>query len=127
MKWSFSALDPSQAHRTREELVRTLKLRCGEEDDYDACEIIYAELIGNVVRHAPGPVQIMLDWNGDDPVLSVVDHGPAFSFNANPPANPLAETGRGLYLVAQLANRINVQPIAKNGKAVRVVLPVRPR
>ncbi len=127
MLWTFSSSDAKRATRAREQFLSALKLKGESDGDYNACETIFGELIGNVVRHAPGSIRVVLDWNYDEAILCVEDHGPVFQFNPSLPVNPLAESGRGLFLVSALAEHIDIEPILNNGKTVRVVLPIRPR
>jgi anti-sigma regulatory factor (Ser/Thr protein kinase) len=127
MMWAFSSADASKAQRAREQFVSALKLRGAVRGDYGACEAIFGELVGNVVRHAPGPIRIVLDWNGDDAVLCVEDSGPVFHFDPSLPVDPLAETGRGLFLVTALAQHVDIEPFPNDGKVIRVVLPIHAR
>jgi anti-sigma regulatory factor (Ser/Thr protein kinase) len=52
----------------------------GDELVYKA-ELIFGELLGNVVRHAPGPVEISFDVGSDAAILHVIDSGPEFPVN----------------------------------------------
>lgn len=85
------------------------------------------ELIGNVVRHAPGNIEVRLDWTSDEAILSVRDSGRSFEFNPNLPQDPFAETGRGLYIVCALAEHFDMSFDNGSGKVIRVVLPVSRR
>jgi anti-sigma regulatory factor (Ser/Thr protein kinase) len=64
--------------------------------------MVFGELVGNAVRHAPGPIDITA--NVDVPsliVLEICDTGPYFVLSIQPP--PLhSESGRGLYIVSLL-------------------------
>lgn len=123
MMWAFSSSDANKAHRAREQFLNALKLRAPESADYGSCEVIFGELVGNVVRHAPGHIRIVLDWNGDRALLSVEDSGASFHFDPALPANPFAENGRGLYLVSALAGHIDIEAFPQ-GKTIRVTLPL---
>lgn len=124
--WAFSSSDANKAHRAREQFVGALKLRASPEADYSACELVFGELVGNVVRHAPGPIRIVLDWSGAQAILCVEDSGPLFRFDPTLPADPFAESGRGLYMVNTLAGKIDVEAFPE-GKSVRVILPLNAR
>ncbi|MGH7716694.1 MAG: ATP-binding protein, partial [Vulcanimicrobiaceae bacterium] len=80
--------------------IRFLGSRCTPESDFQAAEIVYGELVANVVRHAPGPIEIMLRSNGRDKVtIEVCDT--AIDFKSARPAEPslYSESGRGLYII----------------------------
>ena len=47
-------------------------------EDVAIAEIVFGELSSNAVRYAPGPVDVIVDWSGPDPVLHVLDKGPGF-------------------------------------------------
>lgn len=121
--WAFASADANKAHHAREQFMNALRLRATHAD-YTACETIFGELVGNVVRHAPGRIRILLDWTGNEAFLRVEDCGAAFVFDPHLPVDPLAESGRGLFLVSALAGGIDIEPLP-SGKAVRVLLPVR--
>ena len=67
-------------------------------------ELAFGELIGNVVRHAPGPIEISLTFVAGDAVLSVRDRGPGFEpHSIRLPDEVYAEHGHGLFLVEAYA------------------------
>ena len=92
--------------------------------DFDAAELICGELIGNAVRHAPGRITVQLDWRDDTPSLTVHDQGASFVEAATLPDDPMAESGRGLYIVKQLACDLHIYDVAADGSKVTAVLPV---
>jgi len=72
--------------------------------DLAGAELIFTELISNVVRHASGPATVCLDWHCLRPTLFVVDGGCGFRSKPRPSLPDVtAEHGRGLALVAALA------------------------
>jgi hypothetical protein len=83
-------------------------------------------LLGNVMRHALGDAQVMLDLTGDAPVLHVIDDGPGFTFHARLPRDTMSESGRGLYIAAMLTRDCNVSKRAEGGTHARVVLNTGP-
>jgi signal transduction histidine kinase len=97
----------------------------GPASAVDAAELIYGELVGNAVRHAPGPVEVRLEVNnGDAPVLTVRDHGPGLPEHPwTPRRDPYAESGRGLGIVELLARDIAVGHPRDGGTTIRAVLP----
>jgi anti-sigma regulatory factor (Ser/Thr protein kinase) len=125
MRWQFEAADSRSAYTMRDEYFRSL-LRWSEADDeqLSVCGLIFAELIGNAVRHAPGPLSTSLEVRGDSIVLHVIDEGPGFDFEPALPSNLWAESGRGLYLIQRLSRGVVVERIPGRGSHVAVTLPV---
>jgi anti-sigma regulatory factor (Ser/Thr protein kinase) len=124
MEWFAEAHDPSIVHAMRKEIGAYLARHAQPGADLDAAEIVVDELIANVVRHAEGPMWVSLDWTTEEPVLTVRDVGPGFSMPEEfllPPATALS--GRGLYIVSQMARSITDVPRA-TGAHVRTTLPV---
>ena len=97
------------------------------EGDVAAAELIGGELIGNVVRHAPGAIEVAVDCDGDSVRLYVQDTGGPL-----PPVDAaqygvLSESGRGLLIVAALGSELHCDALPRFGKQISVELPVRPR
>ncbi len=86
--------------------------------------MIFAELVGNAVRHAPGELSSSLEVRDGNVVLHVIDKGPGFEFEPTLPSNLWAEGGRGLYLVSKLARDVRVERLAGLGSHIVVTLPV---
>ena len=122
-RWTFDAADGDAAHRVRCELsdeLLTLRLK---PDEVFAAEMVFSELIGNVVRHAGTEVEVLVDNSRTSPVLHVLDHGAGFSLNTKLPADTFEEGGRGLYIVSQLVRDFTVAPrTAATGSHARAVL-----
>lgn len=97
--------------------------------DLDAAELIYGELVANVVRYAKGEVEVRLEvTDARLPVLVVRDHGPGLRApRRTRPGDPSAESGRGLSIVEHLAADVAVRDAAGGGTVVRATLPMRPR
>lgn len=121
MIWTFASADAAKAHQAREQFVRMLRVCGARQEDLNNAELIFGELVGNVVRHAPGAILVRFDWTGDDAMLSVQDQGVGFEYH---PALPAAfeESGRGLFIVARLAKHVTVQRLDERGFRVCVVL-----
>lgn len=101
-----------------------LRKGCTGQSDFDGAEIIFGELIANVVRHAPGPIQITARSDGRGVMtLNVFDTGPAFQIAPALPVSILSESGRGLYLVSQLCETLSSLR-TELGNKVSAVLPV---
>jgi anti-sigma regulatory factor (Ser/Thr protein kinase) len=116
--------------------MRTLRRLATEDSDLSATEIVVAELLTNALAHTTGPAWVNLSWDGEHPLLSVADVGSAGT-RANTtraqvdadrtlvprlPDDPLAEGGRGLFLVAHFALDVAVAPRATGGTIVSVTL-----
>jgi serine phosphatase RsbU (regulator of sigma subunit)/anti-sigma regulatory factor (Ser/Thr protein kinase) len=125
LRWQFEAADVRSAYAMREQFFQSL-LRLCEPDDAALvnCGVIFAELIGNAVRHAPGPLSVSLELRDGSPVLHVIDRGPGFAFAPTLPANVWSESGRGLFLISQLARRVEVERLPGLGSHVIVTLPL---
>jgi GAF domain-containing protein/anti-sigma regulatory factor (Ser/Thr protein kinase) len=123
-RWTFDAENARAAQETRGEYIRYLRAH-SSEGDFDAAELIFGELIGNVVRHAPGPIDVNIAWAQGRPTLHVTDRGPGFTRTPSLPADPLMESGRGLFIVEALsAHRFTVEYVPGYGTHVAVELPV---
>ena len=124
MLWSFQCEDARRAENVREHFLNFLHTFAADRSDFSAAELIFGELIANVVRYAPGRVAIRVEWHNESPVLHVQDHGAGFEPKFTLPEDPLAETGRGLFLVQALGKQVNVASTQGRGTTVSVVLPV---
>ena len=107
-RWTFEAANAGEAQRARTEFVAQLRAAGAADEDLLAAEIVFGELVGNVVRHAAGSVDAMVDWHGLSPVLHVRDTGRGFAFVPRLPRDVFAESGRGLYIIAVLTDDFNV-------------------
>ncbi len=123
-QWVFRADDARSAEDARAGFIAFLKTRGVPDANYAAAELVFGELIGNVVRHAPGPITIELDWEKDDPVLHVIDRGRAFDVTASLPDDVMSESGRGLFLVSVLTDDFAVTSLPDYGNHTRVKLRI---
>jgi signal transduction histidine kinase len=123
--WAFDAENAQAAHDARTQFVAELRAHSEAGADVDAAELIFGELVGNVVRHAPGPIDVQVEWSGEYPVLHVTDRGKGFIRNPALPVDPLSESGRGLYIISLLGRNVRVERIPGYGSHVAVELPVR--
>ncbi|HYL27409.1 MAG TPA: SpoIIE family protein phosphatase [Candidatus Nitrosotalea sp.] len=122
-RWAFDTANARLAHAARRSFVAALRNAGVRERELDAAEHVFGELLGNVVRFAPGPIEIVFNWNhGTAPVLHVLDRGPGFTFSPKLPPDALSERGRGLYIVWSLAQDFNVTPRHDGGAHARAVL-----
>ena len=126
-EWEFGASDPAGAGRARDDYVRALRAAgLGAEEIFSA-ELVFGELIGNVVRYAPGRIRALLDVSGEAAVLHVIDAGHGFEFRPRLPADILSERGRGLFLVTAFAEELSVERRRGGGSHARAVLSGRTR
>lgn len=82
--------------------------------------------MANVQRHAHGSASFHLDWRGRRPRLLVLDGGPGFQRPVGSafPAEPYAETGRGLAIVQAFAIETEFGNRPDGGGFASVTLPV---
>jgi anti-sigma regulatory factor (Ser/Thr protein kinase) len=123
LRWSFDARDADRGRASQAAVRESLRDRGLAAASITLAETILAELLGNVVRHAPGPVEVVLDIANANPILSVLDRGAGFAHFPKLPNDLLSERGRGLFIVSQLAEEFAVQRRTGNGSHARVVLP----
>jgi serine phosphatase RsbU (regulator of sigma subunit)/anti-sigma regulatory factor (Ser/Thr protein kinase) len=124
-RWSFTSSDAGAAATTRAQIMGMLQARGVRNEDCVAAEVVYSELIGNCVRYAPGKLEVLLDFTNAAPVLHVLDEGTGFSRFPELPRNLFSESGRGLYIIATLAEEFTVARRPTQGSHARVVLAVR--
>jgi phosphoserine phosphatase RsbU/P len=123
-RWTFDAENARAAQETRGEFIKYLRAHA-TSGDLAAAELIFGELIGNVVRHAPGPIDVNITWDDVSPTLHVIDRGPGFKRKASLPEDALSESGRGLFIVESLSPRqFSVEYVPGYGSHVAVELPV---
>ncbi len=124
MRWQFDPRDWRRAYDVRETIVEALELH-GRGVDIPAAELVFGELIGNAVRHAPGSIDVELTIDDPaQPVLHVIDDGPGYASETRLPADD-SESGRGLYLVARLTREFTVSKAPQRGAHARAVLLTR--
>jgi PAS domain S-box-containing protein len=127
MRWSFDVRDVATAIAVRRAFSSALAAGGYDEDRLTAAETILSELLGNALRYAPGPVDVLLAWDGRHPVLHVLDRGPGFGFAPKLPSDVYSEGGRGLFLIAALSDAFSVTRRPEQGSHARVVLPAATR
>ena len=121
---------PMTPGRTRQRATliveRNCALNAATEDECHDAEIVFSELVSNVVRHAPGPDRGAAGSARPAPVLHVLDEGPGFLHVAKAPVDLMSEDGRGLSVVAALSEEFNVthRPQPLYGSHARAVLSI---
>ena len=126
--WYFETDCAKDALAGRPLLERYLGDHCEKADLYTA-SLVYGELISNVIKHAPcGGVRVWLEPEGDKFALCINDAGTGFDEQviANEP-DERSESGRGLYIVRQVCERISYRRADRHGFTIRAVLPIKRR
>jgi len=98
---------PTQARRELQSLLRRAKW----DGDVDSVVLAVHEALMNSLRHAGGATSACAEVRGAAVVVEICDSGPGFDINrhASQPPDPLAESGRGLWLICQIADSWGVE------------------
>jgi PAS domain S-box-containing protein len=120
--WSFDASDVAAARATQRTFAELLASGGMPADDVVNAELVFAELIGNVLRYASRIVHVALDRTGESPVLHVLDQGGGFEHKPQLPTDILSERGRGLYIVSHLSKELSITRLLMGGSHMRAVL-----
>jgi GAF domain-containing protein/anti-sigma regulatory factor (Ser/Thr protein kinase) len=123
-RWEFATKDQRAAQRARRDFVDYLLVSGVDPEGAASAEIIFGELAANVARHAPGMVDIALEWRDEKPILHVVDRGTGYQV-VPLRTDALAESGRGLWLVQHVGGKLNVEVIPGFGTHTRATLPIQ--
>jgi anti-sigma regulatory factor (Ser/Thr protein kinase) len=127
-QWRFDVGDPTAAYAIKRGLFGWLdEVSESTTEQMEACEVIFSELIGNAVRHAPGPLSISATLEDGSVFLHMIDEGPGFEYRPSLPADLWAESGRGLFLISALCEGMSVSRLPGYGSYIRVQLPLRVR
>jgi anti-sigma regulatory factor (Ser/Thr protein kinase) len=118
--------DVATAGSMRSLVVAFLSEHATDDADLASAELIFGELLGNVVAHAPGPVDVSITWLDGQALLAMWDTGPSYAFDASLPANIMSEHHRGLYIVECLGQDLRVIRQG-NRNLTSVKLPVKRR
>ena len=125
MEWRFESAQQIYPSTMREEFMATLHRYGTPDSDFASAELIYGELISNVIRHARGKIRVRLEWSAEFPTLWVHDEERYFAKGFELPSDPLAESGRGLYIVKALAKDFRLTRDGGDGSIAQAILPVR--
>jgi PAS domain S-box-containing protein len=123
-RWRLDAGDAAAATALRETFVASLAHKDFSAEDIDNAELVFGELISNVVRHANGhlQVEVVIDRSGRQTVLHVLDSGAGFRYVSRLVPDPYCESGRGLFLIAALTADFEVDARPDGGSHARAVL-----
>ncbi len=126
--WTLDARDVGAARGARKEAAAALRAYTDSEETLGAAELVIGELLSNAARHARGHVCLELSRAEGHAQISVHDTAPVFSLDFSRPVDEYAESGRGLFIISELARRVSVVPLSGMGKRVCVTLelPVPP-
>ena len=126
--WHFDARNQRVAWRVKRELLAALESLGANRPDPTVAELVYGELISNVVRHTPGTARVSFEVREGHVLLVVEDRAPPFvrggegtGHGGSPDED--AESGRGLFIVGSLCERIVMEPVP-GGKRSSVQLPL---
>jgi anti-sigma regulatory factor (Ser/Thr protein kinase) len=121
---TFDVRDADAARNARRVVLETLAERDFTPIESLNAEIVFGELIGNVVRHASActVAEIALDCSGPQTILHVFDRGPGFRHTSRLPADIFAESGRGLFLIDAMTDEFSVCERSGGGSHARAVL-----
>jgi serine phosphatase RsbU (regulator of sigma subunit)/anti-sigma regulatory factor (Ser/Thr protein kinase) len=122
IQWEFDVNDADMAHAKHEAFVDMLEEAGLTITELSDAEVVFGELLGNVVRYAGGKVTILLDMSAEAPVLHVLDRGDGFEHNRRLPSDLMSERGRGLFLVNAFTEEANVSRRRGGGSHARAVL-----
>jgi integral membrane sensor domain MASE1/anti-sigma regulatory factor (Ser/Thr protein kinase) len=123
--WNFHSNHAYSAHSARHELMRFITEHAASDQEFFNSELIVGELLANTVEHAPGLVNVEIDWTDFFPVVTVIDNGPGLvRFAGTLPGDEFTEDGRGLFLVQTLARDVRVETDRGHGTKISVTLPL---
>ena len=120
--WTFDANDSRAAQAARVAFVARLVGEGLDLEARQAGEMVFGEVVGNVARYTPGHVDLGLWRTQGRLVLAVLDRGPGFRWDAAPPADAFAESGRGLFLIETLSRAVRVEHLAGFGTYLEIDL-----
>ncbi|GAC1594378.1 MAG: hypothetical protein NVS3B28_25010 [Candidatus Velthaea sp.] len=124
-KWRFHSSDALTAHNSRRALGEYLASLAADPNQLYEAELVVGEAIANTVEHAPGIVEVLIDWRDERPTLTVRDTGPGFvPGRASLPSDELSEDGRGMFLIHALASDVHVRRSPGYGMELQCVLPL---
>jgi PAS domain-containing protein/anti-sigma regulatory factor (Ser/Thr protein kinase) len=121
----FPASDGAAAAEARTAIVALLEAYGTSARGREATELAFAELVGNVARHAGGEAEVVLDMSSEQPVLHVMDRGPGFAYAPKFAVDAWSTDGRGLMIVNRLAADFSVTMRYGGGSHARFVVPER--
>lgn len=123
--WRFHSSSAHTAQASRREVMAYLRTMAANPENLFEVELVVGEIFANTVQHAPGLVEVRVDWFNENPVITVRDTGPGLEFFVGKlPDDSLSENGRGLFLVHTLACNVTLRARPGYGTELRAVLPL---
>ncbi len=128
MCWTLDTKDVHAARAARKAATLVLRSFTSCEATLGAAELIIGELLSNAARHADGKVCLELGSQRGHAEISVHDTSAMFALDICRPLDEYSESGRGLFIISELAKRVDVSPVSGIGKRVSVLLdlPLEP-
>ncbi|MEO6836700.1 MAG: PAS domain-containing protein [Candidatus Tumulicola sp.] len=124
--WRFHSSSARTAQTSRREVMAYLRGVARDSENLFEVELIIGEIFANTVQHAPGLVEVRVEWLQERPVITVSDTGPGLEFLIGKlPEDILSETGRGIFLVKTLAQDVSLKSRPGYGSELRAVLPLK--
>ncbi|MDP8937677.1 MAG: ATP-binding protein [Actinomycetota bacterium] len=100
------SLRPARARQQLEDLLADGRW----PGDVDSVVLAMHEALVNAQRHAGGAIAVDAVLDGSTLILEIYDRGPGFDLPPEPEApEPLAERGRGLWLMCRISTRCEVR------------------
>jgi len=110
------SLRPARARQQLEDLLAERRWA----GDVEGVVLAMHEALINAQRHAGGAVAVDVLLDGSTLTIEILDRGPGFDLSSPPQApEPLAERGRGLWLMCRVSTRCEVR---RHGDLTRVRL-----
>lgn len=123
--WYFETDCARDALAGRPLLERYLSDHTREGSDLFSASLVYGELISNVVKHVPfGGVRVWLERERGKFALCISDAGNGFTMADMRKPDDSSESGRGLFIVRQVCERVSFHREGRDGFVVRAVLPL---
>ena len=123
-RWHANANDAPRTNELTNDLLAVIAAITSDEDVLFRARLILGELTGNVVRHTPGPMEIVLEQSRKSVILHVLDKGDGFEFVPRLPQDTYAERGRGLFITASFADDFAISRRAAGGSHARAILNI---
>jgi signal transduction histidine kinase len=115
--WRLDGVDALAALKQRTSFMEVVSNHDGWQLDEDAARNIFTELLSNVIRHGASPVSLALECEGVDVNFRLAESGRGFDKAIGLPPMT-SEHGRGLFVVSQMAERLDVDGNPRGTKIV---------
>lgn len=122
---NFRADDALDVLRMRSAVRAFFNETADETSDVPGALLVFGELVANVVRHAPGAINVRIEWPVGGPVmLRVDDCGPGLGAPVEHDDDPWRESGRGIDIVRALSPVVRIESAPAGGTRVSAELPL---